>query len=186
MKKQSVDVDLDDGESITVVFKNVKLDSTEGEDHGDAPIGYPDASHELGGPWLGGQGDNPDAETGQQSHAQAKGDDMDGNDDEDGISQAKFVRNQGGLVNTTFTSGPSGDLSAKLWVDFNMDGDWIDPGETIQVVTIVNMAPNTQINFSFSCPGIYITKTGTTYLRARIIEGGFKNLNPSGNRSLAA
>ncbi|MFC1568929.1 GEVED domain-containing protein [bacterium] len=180
MGSQSVNVDLDDGENITVVFKNEQTDNG-GYDFGDAPIGYPDASHKLGGPWLGGLGDAPDAESSSQNDPQARGDDQDGNDDEDAMVYSNLIRGQWSELRHEISTSSTGHLTLALWIDLNIDGDWNDPGEHIgTAITISALPPNSSqtlkwlMNFS---PAIGI---GTTFARLRIYEGSNASVSLNG------
>jgi len=150
-------------------------------DYGDAPSGFPDASHELGGPWLGGLGDKPDSETGSQNDAQSKGDDLDGNDDEDGIYKAAFIINKWGDVQYQFVTGTSGLATIGFWVDFNRDGDWDDPGESVSSSTSVPLPAGIpyHVGMVWSLPAA--TQAGKTTMRVRIYEGTNVNLSHSGD-----
>ena len=108
-------------------------------DYGDAPevagtMGYPTrllsdgARHILGGPWLGVDGDRPDAEIDGQPDPNALGDDLlDGNDDEDGVSVSPLVQGLTGQA-TVKVNGGGGVLDA--WIDFNGNRTW-EAGERI-------------------------------------------------------
>lgn len=111
-------------------------------DFGDAPDpGYPTlrssdgARHGLvPGPILG---TSIDAEADGNPSSGATGDDIDGSDDEDGVTLSALVPGQMAvlLVEVTDWSGPEkgggapGVLNA--WIDFNRDGDWDDAGEQV-------------------------------------------------------
>ncbi|MDZ7722519.1 MAG: GEVED domain-containing protein [candidate division KSB1 bacterium] len=101
-------------------------------DWGDAPSPYPAASHTIAGAYIGGSA-APDAETGMQRHPQALGDDQDSDgDDEDGFQQfSDFVPGQ--LMHFVLvTTYPANDsVMAFLWIDWNQDKDWEDPGEAV-------------------------------------------------------
>jgi len=154
-------------------------------DFGDAPDipgapGYPTrlanngAYHVIGGPWFGDDNDMPDAEADGQPDATATGDDNDGNDDEDGIQIPVLTQGVTGWI-TIQVNGGGGYLS--MWLDWNGDMDWDDPGEV----------------FSFGSPyfadGTYtipITPqstwvVGQTFLRARIHSS--MTLPPTGGAS---
>jgi hypothetical protein len=178
----TADIDLDDGEHITVVFKNERTGDT-GFDFGDAPIGYPDASHTLGGPWLGGPGDAPDAEPSQQNDPHAKGDDQDGNDDEDGLINANFVQGQGGELQYNFNTGPTGDLSLIVAIDWNIDGDWNDTGESFQIAAPNFYPPHSTVTHKFLFGWLPGGKTGKTFARLRIYEGSGASASVSGSGS---
>ncbi|MBN1779857.1 T9SS type A sorting domain-containing protein [bacterium] len=152
-------------------------DSTESipRDHGDAPCDglntfYPDASHELGGPWLGGPGDAPDAEPAQQKDPHAEGDDQCGKDDENCIVYANFIRGQNSELDFNFNTGPTGDVVFTLSIDWNFDGDWEDSGEFIAVYINQQYPPNSQVTFKWPFNWLPGVKTGKTFGRIRIYE----------------
>ncbi len=120
------------GQSIDLSFVIVGEDQPTDLDFGDAPDGvaapgYPTylanngANHVIGGPWLGDANDAPDPELDGQPTADAKGDDNDGNDDEDGVQMPAFI--QGGMSTINFqVSGGGGVVEA--WIDWNGDQVW--------------------------------------------------------------
>jgi hypothetical protein len=57
----------------------------------------------------------------------ADGDDNDGNNDEDGITRTALVEDR----TSTFTATVSGAGYLQAWVDWNGDGDFLDPGEQV-------------------------------------------------------
>ncbi len=178
----SVTMDFDPGENIIITFKNEKTDDG-GYDFGDAPTGYPDASHELGGPWFGGLGDAPDAESSQQNDPQARGDDQDGNDDEDGLTHADLVRGQFTLMKFSAVTGNSGVITIAFWVDYNQNGSFSDPGERVGVWSDPHAFPPNWFCSTWGCPFTIPTTamTGTTYARFRIYEGTNVNISPTGS-----
>jgi uncharacterized repeat protein (TIGR01451 family) len=102
-------------------------------DFGDAPDAtYPTtllfdgARHRIvPGFHLGADADfEPDA----RSNATASGDDLDGRADEDGVTFASPLRS-GQTVLATVNASASGFLDA--WIDFDANGQWIEPGEQI-------------------------------------------------------
>ena len=141
-------------------------------DYGDAPDpGYPTlfasdgARHMIaaGAPIFLGAG--VDAEPDGQPDATATGDDLDGNDDEDGIVFLTPL-NPGGTAEVLVTAGAAGRLNA--WVDFDGDGDWSDPGEQIfsdQFIT----AGNSVLAFSVPATGLPAL---TTFARFRFNSAG--------------
>ena len=103
-------------------------------DYGDAPAPYPTLSiddgawHTTTGPRLGAV---RDGESDGQPTASADGDDLNGSDDEDGVTFGTIrVGQLDALVTVNVQNAPSG---AKLdaWIDFNGDGSWGGPGERI-------------------------------------------------------
>ncbi len=102
-------------------------------DFGDAPdptyatlSGSDGARHILGyGLFLGS---SVDGEPDGQPTALADGDDLDGNDDEDGVV---FTSGIGAGLNASLDVTASGAGLLNAWIDFNADGDWADAGEQI-------------------------------------------------------
>ncbi|MCD4734454.1 MAG: hypothetical protein K8R53_00285 [Bacteroidales bacterium] len=154
-------------------------------DWGDAPDQpYPTlsvnngANHQLDGmTWLGNQVDpEPDG----QPDPNALGDDNDilyppPNDDEDGVNMPAVV-NIGSTVNIVVTASVQGLLNA--WVDFNINGNWGDPGEQIFTDQALNPGAN---NLSFSVPAA--GALGQSFARFRFdTQGGlsYKGTAPDG------
>ncbi len=96
---------------------------------------------------------------GHQYHITAICDDADGNDDEDGVI---FTRNvsPGRLVGVEVTASLPGRLNA--WIDFNRDGDWVDPDEHVFVDTPLVAGLNT---LDFLTPPEAVA--GTSFARFR-------------------
>jgi hypothetical protein len=118
-----------------------------------------------------------DAEANGQPHPSAQGDDLTGVDDENGVlflsgltpGAAATVR-----VGVRSTGYSSGVLQG--WVDFNRDGDFLDPGEQI----IKNLARGTGIHdIQFAVPSTALL--GSTFARFRY--GIERNIGPLGAAS---
>ncbi|MHC4864451.1 MAG: GEVED domain-containing protein, partial [Planctomycetota bacterium] len=142
----------------------------EGEalDFGDAPDPcYPTllanngARHVIGGPYFCdlASGDAPDPEADGQPDPWATGDDTDGNDDEDGVSFPVLVQGQPAIVSVNVCGGGG---VVDIWIDYNGDGDWDDPGE-FEFSGYMGDGPNTVV--VNPPPGSVI---GTTFARCRI------------------
>ena len=148
----------------------------DGRDYGDAPVPYPDASHDLGGPWMGNV--PPDAEGATQASPTASGDDNAETDDEDAV---QFV---GDIVPGTVTvlgwktTAATGPLSTAAWIDFNRDGDWDDAGEHLGTIWF-NSAPGQSAYYSIG----FLTPTdasiGKTYARVRVYAAASDTIVPS-------
>jgi len=102
-----------------------------GKDYGDAPTNYPVLEVNSGAEHFINPavflGSAVDADPDGQESANADADDSSGVDDEDGISFGQLL--VGGVVQVNAVASTNGALSA--WIDFNRDGDWIDPGEMV-------------------------------------------------------
>ncbi|MBN1780616.1 PKD domain-containing protein [bacterium] len=102
-------------------------------DFGDAPDPYYStlavhfgAWHYIDGSlWMG---NTVDAETDGLPDADAKGDDANGTDDEDGVV---FHNTWTAGVPASFTVTLSDSAYLNVWADFNGNGDWNDPNEHI-------------------------------------------------------
>jgi hypothetical protein len=144
-------------------------------DWGDAPDPmYPTlalnngANHLIAGPWLGDDTDAPDPEADGQPNLAALGDDVDGNDDEDGVSIPPLFQGQPGDI-TLEVSGGGGIVQA--WIDFDGDGIW-QAGEQIYD----GFLPDGTHIISFSVPDS--AAVGGSFARFRIsMHGG---LGPEG------
>lgn len=88
-------------------------------DRSDAPIGG-EAIHEItAGVFLGGG--LPDSDVPQQQDAFATGDDLDGNNDDDGVTIPTLIPGQPGTI-TVAATGAGAFLQA--WIDFDGDGSF--------------------------------------------------------------
>ena len=140
-------------------------------DFGDAPDSYSTtlsnsgARHFIDGVYYLGAAVG-DMESDGQPSAGADGDDIDGNDDEDGVTfNNQLVQGRQANI-TVVASVGTGYLDA--WVDFNADGDWNDSGEKIFSSQALSAGSN---SLSFTVP-INATVTDTTYARFRFSSSG--------------
>ena len=150
-------------------------------DYGDAPSSYGEAVHEIYLIQTSGTYDNyyylgseVDQEPMYQSSGTAMGDDMNGTDDEDGVTFPQmFPGSQVTIpVDITIIDNAFGYLNA--WIDWNQDGDFLDANEQIAVNTIF-FATGT-INVVVNIPVSALT--GQTFARFRV--GAFDaNVPPS-------
>ncbi len=109
-------------------------------DFGDAEYleslgGYPTllakdgARHVIGGPWLGSADDAPDGEFDGQPEPSALGDDnVDGNDDEDGVTIPTLFP---GYMSNIQVEVDGGGGVLEAWIDFNDDHQWSGVGEQV-------------------------------------------------------
>lgn len=137
-------------------------------DFGDAPDPtYPTlrasdgARHIVGSLRLGSV---IDSDADGQPTAVADGDDMDGTDDEDGVT---FTTPLVMGLNASVDVVSSGTGLLNVWLDFNGNGDWSDVGEQIFVDQAVSAGTN---SLSFAVPGT--ATAGTTVARFRLDSGG--------------
>ncbi len=133
-------------------------------DYGDAPESYGSARHTITNyPFMGTR---PDGEAGSQYSAEANGDDLNGLDDEDGVTIPDLQ--QGATVvfpvRTTVSSFSAAYLS--VWIDWNGDGDFADKNE--RVADNIRMSSGTRTyNLSVSVPSDAVTSK-PTFARFRI------------------
>ena len=153
----------------TIVTPNVDLD------FGDAPAQFPTqidddgARHALDSTGLA-LGAVVDSEPNGSPSVTADGDDTDNLSDEDGVVFGTAF-NPFLVTPITVTATRLGVLDG--WIDFNRDGDWLDPGEQIFANEPVVSGPNT---FGVTAP--LNSVSGTTYARFRLSSVG--NQQPTG------
>jgi len=175
-------------------FHNVVFDGTtplrgydfgnrESSDWGDAPAPYPTtraqngASHgflpgfHLGALW--------DAELDGRNSANADADDLDGLDDEDGVTLlTSIVRgdSQNAIrINVTNTVGTAAYLQG--WIDFNGNGSWGDPGEQIITNLLVSAGDNI---VNFTAPSNAVSRTAARFRLSQVRDLGFTGRASSG------
>jgi uncharacterized repeat protein (TIGR01451 family) len=138
-------------------------------DYGDAPSSYGDAGHEIvATPTIYLGGTKPDQESGTQlgndSGAAARGDDNDGNgDDEDAfttLGNVSTIDNYDIIIPVKNTSGGNATLYA--WVDFNKNGKF----EATELKSAIVANNATSINLNWAIPSG--TTPGDTYTRFRL------------------
>ncbi|MBN1505443.1 MAG: cadherin-like domain-containing protein [Sedimentisphaerales bacterium] len=135
LNNHSASVDLDDGESITVVFKNEKRD--EELDFGDAPVSYGNAWHTADDNLT--MGGTIDAENGPFNSAAADGDDNNGIDDENGLTIiSPLIRSTQATVSVEVFNRSTNDVARYVagWIDFDGNGQFHPVAEHIGTVNI--------------------------------------------------
>lgn len=144
-------------------------------DFGDAPSAkYPTSLEDDGArhAFVAGSflGSSVDAETNACVGGSASGDDLDNNDDEDGVTFTSGLL-PGHATTVDVTASTTGVLNA--WVDFNGDGDWADANEHVFVNTLISAGVNA---LQFNVPASMIERE--TYARFRFSSSA--NLLPTG------
>lgn len=109
-------------------------------------------------------GNKIDAESDGQPSALANGDDLNGFDDEDGVTLPSTV-SPGSVVTVSVMASVNGFLDA--WMDFDLDGTWLNPSEHI-FESYPLVAGNNVL--AFSVPDS--SNTGQSYLRFRFRDYG--------------
>ena len=150
-------------------------------DFGDAPDSYPTtlgedgARHAVSGPTLGA---NRDSEPDGTHSANADADDTTGTpDDEDGVVVATLsaadVAAGFGSVDINLQSADPSSNRLDAWIDFNIDGDWNDPGEQIFNSFSLGTTNGVQsLNFPIPTVGNRNIKSGDTFGRFRLSTDG--------------
>jgi hypothetical protein len=157
------------GEGWDLAFMLTSDQPSEDHDFGDAPDshsspGYP-TLHANGGAYHTVNpgfclGVSIDTDVNGQPDSNAMGDDNDGNDDEDGV-QLPPTMQAGQTVSITVTASDKGILN--VWMDYNQNQDWSEPGEHIFIDEPLNSGVN---NLNFTVPGDALT--GKTFARFRL------------------
>jgi hypothetical protein len=136
----------------------------------DLPGSYPTlladngARHQISRSIFLGLHNPPDAEADGQPDPEAKGDDLNGYDDEDGVAFLSSLIPAGTAtikVKATVMTSAAAHLNA--WIDFNADGNWDDSSEKIFSALPITSGSHT---LSFTVPDTAIP--GPTFARFRI------------------
>ncbi|MHC4478785.1 MAG: DUF7901 domain-containing protein, partial [Planctomycetota bacterium] len=162
------------GSQVDMAFSITQPEVSEDDlDFGDAPdpcyptlLASDGARHIIGGPYFcdPAGGDFPDPEPDGQPDPWATGDDFDADgDDEDGVSFPLLVPGQPDFV---FLDVCGGGGIVEIWIDYNGDGDWDDPGE-FEFSDWMGDGPNTIV---VDPPPDAVP--GTTFARCRISTAG--------------
>ena len=156
------DYDLGDAPDISTSTANGDYQTT--FDNGGAGHAFTDTDDDsqndisLGTLW--------DFDDGSLQNIGANSDNVDNNNDEDGVTWTDtFVRGGSLDLAVTITKDPESTLvglQLYAWADWNQDGDWNDAGE--QVILDSTALPSTQ-NYSIAVPAD--ASVGNTYLRVR-------------------
>jgi len=145
-------------------------------DFGDAPEGgqfkYPTtlanngARHKIVQRFC--LGNDVDGETDGIPSPDAKGDDHDNRDDEDGVLiPSALTPGTTANITVTVTAAAPVDCYLDAWVDFNCDGDWRDPGEQIFTSKKLTALSNA---LSFDVPVDAVP--GVSFARFRLSKNG--------------
>ncbi len=146
---------------------------------GDAPDTYGTrwsangARHAISGPVLGAI---RDVENEGFATVSATGDDVAGSvDDEDGVSFVggpAFDKNSAsGELSLTISNGPA---DYEVWIDWNIDGDFLDAGELAAFGTLANGTHPVLVSVPASAA------TGNSYVRVRVYSQGTRLDSPVG------
>ena len=120
-------------------------------DYGDAPLSYGSADHTINSKvYLGSL---VDAETAYQPSEQADADDLNGRDDEDGVTIPEMIQGKKAVFQIRIT----GLAYLNIWIDWNGDGDFQDGDEyvlknSLRITGLLNVTVNVPDNAIFSKP----------------------------------
>ena len=155
-------------DSRSVLVRNTNEEATftvrANRDFGDAPFPYPTslasngAVHAIDNRLF--LGSRVDSDADGIGNTASDIDDINVNDDEDGVEFTSAIR-AGTTADLSVTSSNTGFLQA--WIDFNADGDWDDSGEQILSNSRVTAGVN---EFSYLVPRSVLN--GITYARFRL------------------
>lgn len=139
-------------------------------DFGDAPASYGSASADIdAGVSLGA---SVDGEPGDLFSADADGDDMAGNDDEDGVTFEAVMAGCNGEPGTTQSleivalQSVWSDMFINAWIDFNNDGDFDANERIIENEPVYNNANPQLFSFDYAIPADAVV--GSTFARFRL------------------
>lgn len=138
-------------------------------DYSDAPSTYGFAKHIIVTGMSMGSG-APDSESSALNNTNADGDDLDGTDDENGVTLPVFVKGQDAIVTVNVADLPAGGSYLQAWVDWNADGDFLDANEQIAKNLTDNSSTDTNstsgvIRFTVAVPEA--ASSNPTYARFR-------------------
>jgi hypothetical protein len=135
------------GAAATLIYGGTNasfLLESDNADTSDAPTSYGEATHAISGIRLG---DSVDADSSALNNSTATGDDVNGTDDENGVTiPASLYR---GLTQTIPVSIQNASGRLNGWIDWNADGDFNDAGEQIANDQAVTAGT---VNLSVSVP----------------------------------
>lgn len=120
-------------------------------DYGDAPLSYGSADHIINNNVY--LGSIVDAETAYQPSEQADADDLNGRDDEDGVTIPEMIQGK----KAVFQIKVAGFAFLNIWIDWNGDGDFLDGDEyvlknSLRITGLLNVTVNVPDNAIFSKP----------------------------------
>ncbi|MES2593681.1 MAG: GEVED domain-containing protein, partial [Verrucomicrobiota bacterium] len=102
----------------------------------------------------------------------ATGDDITGNDDEDGVSIPMMTAGAPAVVTVTATNTSGAAAYLNTWIDFNGNGNVSDPGEQIATnVSVANATSDGSFPISFTVPAAAVTGA-TIVVRVRLTSTG--------------
>lgn len=144
-------------------------------DFGDAPASYGSVDHVMDGRrYLGSE---PDGEASQQYSDDANGDDLNGQDDEDGVKIPDLVQGGKATIQYAVVTPALTTVYFSAWFDWNGDGDFNDSGE--RVANNVSRSLSNTYNLDITVP-VTAVAGKPTYARFRL---GPRVTTPTGTAS---
>ncbi|MCB9316687.1 MAG: HYR domain-containing protein, partial [Lewinellaceae bacterium] len=121
-------------------------------------------------------GNNVDFEPAGQPSANADGDDLAGADDENGVQLPMFEVNVPADISVTYMNMTGGDAKLTIFIDWNGDGDFNDPGE-MYATTVGNNTTNTTISVTPPAGAVLNQNIG---IRTRLSTDAQASMSPTG------
>lgn len=119
-------------------------------DRSDGPLTYGEATHAIQlGIQMGAQLDGNETPV---ANADATGDDLDVNDDEDGVTIPFLTPAQSATIDVDVQQVSAGQGYLNAWIDWNGDGDFSDSGEQVASDLQFTAAANGTISVSVTPP----------------------------------
>lgn len=132
-------------------------------DFGDAPESYGSADHVMDGRrYLGSQ---PDGEASQQYSDEASGDDLNGIDDEDGVTIPELRQGSSATIRYQVVTPPLSAVFLNAWIDWNGDGRFEEGSE--RIANNIRRTSSGTYNLDIHVPDIAIA-TAPTFARFRL------------------
>ncbi|WP_395742930.1 beta strand repeat-containing protein [Prosthecobacter sp.] len=95
-----------------------------------------------------------DIESDGQPDSTATGDDNTGTDDEDGISSLPvFARGKSFTIPVSVFNNTGGSANVFVFLDWNNDGDFLDPSEAVSSVSVSSSSSQQSVNVTGTVPG---------------------------------
>ena len=112
-----------------------------------------------------------DIESDGQPNATATGDDINGTDDDDAIGTLPtFARGQGFTIPISVFNNTGSSANVYTFIDWNNDGDFLDPSEALSSVLVNSSASQQSVNVTGTVPGnAVLAQIG---LRVRLSSAG--------------
>jgi hypothetical protein len=123
-----------------------------------------------------------DIESDGQPDATSTGDDLSGTDDEDAIaSLPAFSRGQSFTIPVSVFNNTGSSASVYAFIDWNNDGDFLDPSETLSSVSVNSSASQQSVNVTGTVPGTAVlAQIGLRVRLTTAVSPGAFGIAPNG------